>query len=328
MLPKNHLVTDLLTRSEHERLLHADTITTLANMRLGYWPTGGRNAIKRIIHRCVKCARFRAASTEQLMGSLPKDRVTAYRPFQVVGVDFADPIELRSNRLIMAPRIKAYICLLVCIATKAIHIELVTSLSTEAFMSALRLFIARRGCCYVIHSDNGRNFVGAKNELRQLATLFQSEMSKQEIISSSARLGITWQFIPSHAPHFGGLWEGSMKVMKHYIRRVIGSHCLTFEEYMTVLLQIEAVLNSRPLLTLTDDSSDISYISLGHFLIGNALTSFPEPYNDIVNVKATKLFKQIAEMKAEISSGLYGRNNICQTYKKDKSGQKNDQILN
>ncbi|XP_026479809.1 uncharacterized protein LOC113386232 [Ctenocephalides felis] len=317
ILPKNHLVTDLLTRSEHERLLHAGTQTTLANIRLRYWPIDGRNTVKRIIHKCVKCARFRAASTEQLMGSLPKDRVTAYRPFQVVGVDFAGPIELRTSRLRKAPRIKAYICLFVCMATKAIHIELVTSLSTEAFMSALRRFIARRGCCSVIHSDNGRNFVGAKNELRQLATLFQSEMSKQEIISSSARLGITWQFIPSHAPHFGGLWEGSIKVMKHHIRRVIGSHCLTFEEYMTVLLQIEAVLNSRPLLTLTDDSSDISYISPGHFLIGNALTSFPEPYNDIANVKATKLFKQIAEMKDKFWS-LWSKQYLSDLQKRQK----------
>ncbi|XP_026476038.1 uncharacterized protein LOC113381302 [Ctenocephalides felis] len=164
ILPKNHLVTDLLTRTEHERLFHAGTQTTLANIRLRYWPIDGRNTIKRIIHGCVKCARFRAACTEQLMESLPKDRVTAYRPFQVVGVVLQVQLnELRSSRLRKAPRIKAYICLFACMATEAIHFELATSLSTEAFMSALRRFIARRGCYSVIHSDNGRNFVGAKN---------------------------------------------------------------------------------------------------------------------------------------------------------------------
>ncbi|XP_026476415.1 uncharacterized protein LOC113382070 [Ctenocephalides felis] len=247
ILPKANLAIDIFIRSEHERLLHAGTQTTLANIRLKYWPIDGRNTVKCIIHKCVKCARFRATCAEQLIGSLPKDRVTAYRPFQIEGVDFAGPVLLRASRLRQAPCIKANICLFVCMATKAIHIELVSGLSTDAFLSALRRFIARRGCCSVIHSDNGRNIVGAKSELRQLATLFQSDKSKGELITASSNLGITWKFTPSHAPHFGGLWKGSIKVMKHQIRRIIGSHCLTFEEYTTLLYQIEVVLNSRPI---------------------------------------------------------------------------------
>ncbi|XP_026482727.1 uncharacterized protein LOC113390953 [Ctenocephalides felis] len=181
ILPKANLAIDIFIRSEHERLLHAGTQTTLANIRLKYWPIDGRNTVKCIIHKCVKCARFRATCAEQLMGILPKDRVTAYRPFQIVGVDFAGPVLLRASRLRKVPRIKAYISLFVCMATKAIHIELVSGLSTDAFLSALRRFIARRGCCSVIHSDNGRNFVGAKSELRQLATLFQSDKSRGEL---------------------------------------------------------------------------------------------------------------------------------------------------
>ncbi|XP_026471394.1 uncharacterized protein LOC113375674 [Ctenocephalides felis] len=296
ILPKGNVVIDMFVRFEHERLLHAGTQTVLANIRLKYWPIDGRNTIKQVIHQCVKYARFRATSAEQLMGSLPKDRVTAYRPFQVVGVDFAGRVLLQSSRLRKAQRTKAYISLFVCMATKAIHIELVSSLSTEAFLAALRRFIARRGCCLVIHSDNGRNFVGAKTELKQLAKLFMSEKSKNELISASSRLGITWQFTPSHAPHFGGLWEGSIKVMKHHIRRIIGSYCLTYEEYMTVLTQIEAVLNSRPNLALTDDSTDAAYISPGHFIIGSALTALPEPFID-TNVKTIKLHQQMASMR-------------------------------
>ncbi|XP_026471164.1 uncharacterized protein LOC113375440 [Ctenocephalides felis] len=317
ILPKANLAIDIFIRSEHERLLHAGTQTTLANIRLKYWPIDGRNTVKRIIHKCVKCARFRATCAEQLMGSLPKDRVTAYRPFQIVGVDFAGPVLLRASRLRKAPRIKAYISLFVCMATKAIHIELVSGLSTDAFLSALRRFISRRGCCSVIHSDNGRNFVGAKSELRQLATLFQSDKSKGELITASSNLGITWQFTPSHAPHFGGLWEGSIKVMKHHIRRIIGSHCLTFEEYTTLLCQIEAVLNSRPILALTDDSTDIAYISPGHFIIGSALTAFPEPFSDASKVKPIKLFKQISSMRDQFWS-LWSKQYLNDLQKRNK----------
>ncbi|XP_026482866.1 uncharacterized protein LOC113391116 [Ctenocephalides felis] len=225
------------------------------------------------------------------------DRVTKQRPFQAVGVDFAGPVILRASRLRKAPRVKAYIALFVCMVTKAVHLDLVSSLSTDAFLATLRRFVSRRGCCSVIHSDNGRNFVGASRELSDLYRFFKQDLVKQTLIEVSAQLGIRWQFIPSYSPHFGGLWEGSIKCMKHHIRRVIGSYCLTYEEYFTVLVQIEAVLNSRPLLATTDDSSDLSYISPGHFLIGEPLTAIPEAYLSDKVVNLNKIYKQMTAMR-------------------------------
>lgn len=264
ILPQGHAIVEMFLRSEHERLLHAGTQTVLANVRLKYWPIGGRSTLKQIINKCIKYIRFKASTAEQLTGNLPIDRVTMQRPLQAVGVDFAGPITLRASRLRKAPRVKAYITLFVCMVTMAVHLDLVTSLSTDAILATLRRFISRRGCCSTIHSDNGRNFVGAKKELTDLYRFFRQDMVKHSLIEVSAQLGIRWQFIPSYSPHFGGLWEGSIKCMKHHICRVIGSYCLTYEEYLTVLTQIEAVLNSRPLLATTDDSTDISNISPGH----------------------------------------------------------------
>ncbi|XP_026463846.1 uncharacterized protein LOC113362828 [Ctenocephalides felis] len=189
-------------------LLHAGTQTTLSVVRQKYWPIDGRNTTKELIHKCVKYTRFKAAAAEQLMGSLPVDRVNVKRLFLAVGVDYAGPVMLRASRLRKAPQIKAYIVLFVCMSTKAVHLDLVTELSTEAFIATLKRFVSRRGRCSIIHSDNGKNFVGANKVLAELFKLFKAEENKRPLISAVTQLDITWQFTPTYAPHFGGYGRG------------------------------------------------------------------------------------------------------------------------
>ncbi|UYV61064.1 hypothetical protein LAZ67_1003288, partial [Cordylochernes scorpioides] len=150
---------------------------------------------------------------------------------------------------------------------KAIHIELVTNLTTEAFLAALRRFIGRRGRPAEINTDNATNFVGAYKDLRKL---FNSNI--HDFASSEE---IKWNFIPPSSPHFGGLWEAGIKSVKYHLRRIVGKTKLTFEELTTVLTQIEACLNSRPLYPLTDDLEDLNALTAGHFLIGMPLTAVP-----------------------------------------------------
>ena len=102
------------------------------------------------------------------MGDLPSVRVKSSPPFSTTGVDFAGPITLRRGHTRKPTYVKAYVCVFVCLTTKAVHLELVSDLSTEAFLAALRRFVARRGCPYKILSDNGTNFVGANHELQKL----------------------------------------------------------------------------------------------------------------------------------------------------------------
>ncbi|XP_026475507.1 uncharacterized protein LOC113380510 [Ctenocephalides felis] len=180
ILLKSHYVTELFLRGEHERLLHACTQTTLSVVRKKYWPIDGRNTIKKLT-----CVRFKAAAAEQLMGSLPVDRVNVKRPFLAIGVDYAGPVMLRASRQRKTPQIKAYIVLFVCMSTKTV-----------------------RGRCSIIHSDNSKNFVGANKELAELFKFFKADENKRRLISAVTQLGITWQFTPMYAPHFGGLWEG------------------------------------------------------------------------------------------------------------------------
>ncbi|XP_011859057.1 PREDICTED: uncharacterized protein LOC105556573 [Vollenhovia emeryi] len=170
---------------------------------------------------------------------------------------------------------KSYIALFICFSTKAIHLEAVSQLSSDAFIAALRRFAGRRGCPRKIYSDNATNFVGAE---RELAELYQAiRTSFDEPINEYCSLNeIQWSFIPPHAPHMGGLWEAGVKSCKYHLKRVIGETVLTFEELSTVLVQIEACLNSRPLCQLPSSPNDLQPLTPAHFLIGQSITGLPD----------------------------------------------------
>lgn len=170
----------------------------------------------------------------------------------------------------------------VCFATKALHLELLCDLSTDAFIAALIRFISRRGLCKNIYSDNATCFVGTNNKLYELKQLMSAGDHKNRIHQFMTSKEITWHFIPPRAPHFGGLWEAAVKSIKKPLNRSIGSVKLTYDEFYTLVVQIEACLNSRPLTPLSTDPSDLSVLTPGHFLIGESPMSLPEP--DVSNL--------------------------------------------
>jgi hypothetical protein len=182
---------------------------------------------------------------------------------------------------------KGYIAIFVCFANKAVHIEVVTSLTTEAFLAALRHFIARRGKPRTIYSDNGTNFQGAAHQLHEIYTMLHNTSEMARVQDFLANEGCDWKFIPPRAPHHGGLWEATVKSIKYHLRRTLGSNVDTYEELSTLLSEIEACLNSRPLCTLSDDTFNQTYLSPGHFLIGEPLTQLPS--TNVTNVKCNRL---------------------------------------
>lgn len=267
VLPSDHRITRLIFMERHRTLLHCGPLALLADIRRHYWPLHGRLIARSVVKNCVDCVRARPTFQYPLMGSLPKERVVCTRPFTNTGVDFAGPLIIRSG-IRGRPGKKAWIAIFVCFSTKAAHIEVVEDLTTGAFIAALRRFCSRRGKPYTIWSDNATNFVGAKRELA---------IYTKDIESQIANDGIIWHFIPPSTPHFGGLWESCVKSAKHHLTRVLKEAHLTLGELQTLLCQIEACLNSRPLSPLSSNPSDLEPLTPAHFLIGGPITLPPGP---------------------------------------------------
>lgn len=269
ILPKNHPVTRLIVRYYHLTYMHGGMQLISSAIRQKYWIVGAKSAIRKELRRCVICARLRAETSKQIMGDLPAARVNPGRAFLHCGTDFAGPFLVTPRRGRGVRPQKMYVCVFVCFSTKAVHLEIVSDLSTLGCIAALKRFVARRGKPIEVYSDCGTNFVGAKNYLKS--------SSLSAIGDFLASEGVKWNLNVPSAPHFGGLWEAAVKSMKFHLKRVIGASILSQEEFCTVLAEVEAVLNSRPLVATSDDPGEPSVITPGHFLIGADLKRVPEP---------------------------------------------------
>ncbi|XP_029054187.2 uncharacterized protein LOC114881533 [Osmia bicornis bicornis] len=274
ILPRDSRFSALLIDHAHRQTVHGGTQSTLAFLRQRYWILGGRAPVKTHILGCVKCARQRGIRAHQLMGQLHLC-VTPSCPFTHTGVDYAGPLTLKTWKGRGAEAQKRWICVFVCFATSAVHLEVVTDYSADAFIAAYRRFAARRGAAASVYSDCGTNFQGADAQLKK--QFKDSTCENQDIAALLAKDGTQWHFNPPAAPHMGGKWEAVVKSLKFYLKRTIGNALLTFEESITLLAQIEAILNSRPLEPLSDDPDDVSALSPGHFLIGSPPNAVPVP---------------------------------------------------
>lgn len=295
LLCGKHPLAKLLMKREHVNLLHGGPQLMLASIRSHYWPTGGKNLAKGIVHDCISCFKAKPRSNEQFMGNLPKDRLALTYPFLSTGVDYGGPFLLKQSKGRCNKTYKAYLCIFVCLATKAIHIEPVTELTTNAFISMFRRFVSRRGKPKNVYSDNGTNFIGAASKLIELGKFLSK--NHQLLSSITTNDNIHWHFNPAQSPHFGGLWESGIKSIKHHLRRVVGNTLLTFEEFLTLLTQIESILNSRPLCPLSTSPNDYDVLTPSHFLIGRSSTSIPDPDVSSTLVNRLTRYEHIQQMR-------------------------------
>ncbi|XP_035226095.1 uncharacterized protein LOC118198513 [Stegodyphus dumicola] len=237
LLPKKHILTHLIVRHYHERLLHAGPQLMQSCIQEQYWIINGRFVIRDLVRKCIKCCKIRASVTNQLMSDLPSSRVSPAPAFLRCGVDYAGPFQIKANRGRGSKSFKAYMALFVCFTTRAIHLELVTDLSADAFIAALKRFISRRGKSSDIYSDCGSNFVGGANaKLMEFERLARSATYNQNVSRYLVDNGIKWHLNVPGAPHMGGLWEAGIKSTKYHLKRVVGEARLTYEEFETFLL--------------------------------------------------------------------------------------------
>ena len=200
------------------------------------------------------------------MGDLPSSRIEVpKRAFSCVGLDFAGPLTLKNG----TECIKGYVAVFICYASKAVNLEAVSSLTSDAMVAVLKRFIARRGIPSQIVSDKATNFLGARRDLNELEKVIRA--------GAQSYSSIEWLFIPPRSPNFGELWEAAVKSMKHHLRRVMGNSIFNYEEMTTMLCQIEQVLNNRPLMALTNTPDDILAITPSMLVNGSLLDAIPQP---------------------------------------------------
>lgn len=275
ILPASHHFTKLFIKHLHLGTLHGGIALTFQALRQrGFWVINAKTTVTSVVYKCITCFRFKRQLLIQKMGILPSYRVQQAAPFAFCGVDYAGYFKIKTSRLRNAQLSKAYIALFVCLTTRAVHLELVSDLSAIQFLKAFKRFISRRGIPSHMFSDNAGNFTNAAKEIQK--SLEQAlQDSNSGLRHTLLKNRIEWSYIPARAPHFGG-WESSVKLVKHHLKRVLGEVRLTFEDFNTLIIEIEAVVNSRPLWSLPTKPDEYDPLTPGHFLVFRPLNALPE----------------------------------------------------
>ena len=249
LLPSHSHFTKLLILQKHFQVLHNGIAETLNAVQETHWIVRGRAAVKRVLCGCVICKRYKGRPVSMPSSPLlPEDRVSSEAPFSMTGVDFAWPLYVQSSK----EPLKTYVCLFTCGRTHAIHLELTNDLTTASFLLVFRRFTSRRGLPSKIMSDNAKTFKAAAKEITKIR---QSSQVKQLLINKR----VSWEYIAEKAPWWGGFWECLVRSVKNCIRKTVGRSILNFEELHTLLIEVEATLNNRPLTYMYDDENGISY---------------------------------------------------------------------
>ncbi|XP_057662513.1 uncharacterized protein LOC130897595 [Diorhabda carinulata] len=295
ILPFQHVIVDRLIHDLHTQNGHIGGQGLLNLLRERFWIVRGRQAVRRIVSACVICRRYRAKALEVESPPLPENRVRDARVFEISGTDFAGPLYLKNGD-------KVWVCIFTCAVYRVTHLELVTAMSTEAFIMAFRRFIARWGRPSFMYSDNGTNYKGFKNAL--------DGIDWQRVASRGLVNQIEWRFNPPTATWWGGFWERLIGILKVHLRKILGRASLTFEELNTVISECTAYINSRPITYTSDDPSDPVPITPQMFIGDIQEMGVP----DLDEVDAKSLHKRVRR-RQEI------RDNLKQRFRSEYLGQ-------
>ena len=260
LLPKDHHVSGLIMRYYHLISGHSGLEHTLSLVREKYWIVQVRVPLRRILNSCFDCRRRQAPVGQQKMASLPEDRVNPSEPpFSYVGVDCFGPLNVRRGR----STVKRYGVIFTCLSIRAIHIEAVHSLDTDSFIEALRRFIARRGQPLLMRSDNGGNFVKAERELRMAVRDWNQDKIHDFLLAKN----IKWLFNPPAGSHHGGVWERCIRTVRKVMKALMKEQPLNDEGLLTLMCEVEAIINGRPITEVSDDPKDPEPLTPNHLLL-------------------------------------------------------------
>ena len=252
IIPGKHHIAKLIALQFHEEVQHQGRHFTEGAIRAGgFWITGGKRLVSTIIFSCVKCRKLRGKLEGQKMADLPSDRLEEAPPFTYVGLDVFGPWSVTTRRTRGGQaNSKRWAVLFTCLCIRAVHIEVLEDLSSSAFINALRRFVGIRGKVKQFRSDRGTNFVGATDDLHIDAINVEDEHLQKYLYDT----GTTWIFNTPHSSHMGGVWERLIGVARRILdSMLLDVSNLTHEILVTLMAEVSAIVNSRPLVPVSYD---------------------------------------------------------------------------
>lgn len=290
ILPRHHNVTFLLVDYYHRKFLHGNNETVCNEIRQRFYVPQLRVLIRKVSKECCWCKIVKTKPAIPRMGPLPSARLSPFvRPFSFVGLDYFGPIPVKVGRSSM----KRWVALFTCLTIRAVHVEVAYELSTASCISCITRFVSRRGAPLEIHSDNGRNFVGAANVLRD-----QIKRIEAEVAATFTTINTKWVFIPPLAPHMGGSWERMVRAIKAALYNLPQERKMDDEALQTMLTKAEAIVNSRPLTYLPLDSEEQEALTPNHFLLGSS-SGIKQPVVPIGNDRSIRKSWELVEQQLD-----------------------------
>ena len=265
ILPSSDPEVESLIISNHEAQGHAGVNHTFSWLQQHFWILDGREAVKRVVHKCFPCQKALKAPVPQKMAALPAERVDAVcAPFERTGIDVFGPFRVR-----ISPRSyqKRWVLLFTCLTCRAVHFEILKDMSAPTFINALVRFHSRRPGLRILFSDNGTNFRGAAREMQSAITAWNTATAGDLILR-----GVEWKFAPPNSPHWGGVWERIVREAKRHLALLLTEKQVDLDVFTTVLVEVERIMNSRPLTYASSDIRDMTVLTPNCFLYPGIVT--------------------------------------------------------
>lgn len=276
ILPSSGHITELIVCDCHQRVRHQGRGITINEIRSsGYWILGGSSVVAKHITKCITCKRLRKPCQDQKMSDLPVDRLEPAPPFTYCAVDYFGPWYVKAGRR----ELKRYGVLFTCLVSRAVHIEVAHSLDTDSFLNAYRRFVSRRGPVRHLRSDQGTNFVGAKNELDMCVQQLNHDKLRAEMLKDNCDW-IDFKMNVPQASHMGGVWERQIRSVRSVMTALLyqHGHQLDDESLLTFMTEAEAIINSRPLTVNTQSDPDVvEPLTPNHLLTMKSKIVLPPP---------------------------------------------------
>lgn len=298
LLPFQAWLSTLLAREAHSKG-HEGVAGTLLRMRIKAWVIRGRVIAQKVVDKCIVCKKAKARTCKQIMGNLPDERSSPAAPFEFTSVDLFGPYHVKDDvkkRVTM----KVWGVVFCCMSSRAIHVELASTLSTESFLLTYQRFTAVRGHPRKIWSDPGTNFVGARPVLEEMYT-YLNQQSKESLEEYAAKNETTWMWkiLPADSPHRNGAAEAAVRVTKRALQSLGNVEGLTFSEFLTVLQLAANLANERPIDARVQSREErIQYITPNNLLLGRATQS-----GDFKTVDYTTYpFKRLKEVQTIVNN--------------------------